>query len=234
MNEKQDPAGSSAVPNEQREFVIKDCALISIATGRRAYTLVEFRDMLAQVDVDSIYHHFWGGLLEPRFEEREYNNDFAAWARRGLHDTILAERLAMLDPTRFEDMQALRQALLDVVDDRLDESEYLSWMRAGQRFEFIRSQIVVFDTRRRLHQPEELADAIPRLSTSSVFYHFIDARRRQPDRRDDFQIWLAGFDSQYHGLCEQLSGVDPYFSTLGELRGQLARLTRELVPGAAS
>lgn len=231
MNKEPKPTKSTGSADDERQFVIKDCALISIATGRRAYTLTEFRDMLEQVNVDSIYYHFWGGLLEPRFEEREYNNDFAAWARHGLHDNILAERLAMLDPTRFEDMETLRQALLDVVDDRLDESEYLSWMRAGQRFEFIRSQIVVFDTQQRLHKPEELADVIPRLSTSSVFYHFIDARRRQPDRRDDFQIWLAGFDAQYHGLCEQLSGVDPYFSTLVELRGQLARLTRDLVPG---
>ena len=67
-------------------FAIKDCALIAIATGERALTLKELHDTLLEIDHGSIYYHMWGGLLEPRFEEREFNNDFAAWARHGLHD----------------------------------------------------------------------------------------------------------------------------------------------------
>ncbi len=212
--------------------MVRDCALIAIATGRRAYTLTELRDRLEQVSADCIYFHFWGGLLEPRFEEREYNNDFAAWARHSLHDGILAERLAMLDPTQLDDLEDLRQALLDVIDTRLDESEYLPWVRATRRFEFIRSQIVVFDTNRRLQRPEELARLMGELSTSSVFYHFIDARRRQPDRRDDFQAWLAGFDDgRYRQLSDQLTGVDPYFGSLSELRQQLAEIFQRGLPG---
>lgn len=214
-------------------FALKDCALIAIATGRRASTLTELRDNLEQVSADSVYFHFWGGLLEPRFEEREYNNDFAAWARHGLHDGILAERLAMLDPTQLDDIEELRQALLDDIDTRLDESEYLSWVRATRRFEFIRSQIVVFDTHRRLRQPEELARLMPDLSTSSIFYHFVDARRRQPDRRDDFSVWLDGFGDAYRVLSDRLAGVDPYFGSLSELRQQLASLLAADPPGAA-
>jgi len=222
----------SSLPSEnERVFAVKDCALIAIATGRRAQTLTELRDALEQVTADSIYFHFWGGLLEPRFEEREYNNDFAAWARHGLHDGILAERLAMLDPTYLDDLEDLRQALLDVIDNRMDESEYLPWVRATRRFEFIRSQIVVFDTNRRLRQPEELAQAMCKFSTSSVFYHFIDARRRQPDRRDDFQVWLAGFDERCQELCEELAGVDPYFGNLSELRGRLVEIFERITPG---
>lgn len=222
------------VAPDGRLFIVKDCALIAIATGRRAYTLTELRNSVEQVSVDSIYFHFWGGLLEPRFEEREFNNDFAAWVRHGLHDGVLAERLAMLDPTRFEDLEALRQALLDIIDARLDESEYLAWVRTTLRFEFLRSQIVVFDTGRRLQQPAELARLIGELSTSSVFYHFVDARRRQPDQRDDFQTWLDGFEGRYRELCDQLAGVDPYFGNLSELRGKLAALFQGSLPGNVS
>jgi hypothetical protein len=228
------PDNASATSADGSLFAVKDCALIAIATGRRAYTLTELRDRLEQVSADSIYFHFWGGLLEPRFEEREYNNDFAAWARHGLHDTTLAERLAMLDPSRVDDLEELRQLLLDVIDTRLDESEYLPWVRTTERFEFIRSQIVVFDTHRRLQRPQELVEVIAELSTSSVFYHFIDARRRQPDRRDDFQVWLDGFDREYAELCDRLAGVDPYFGTLTELRDELAGLFRRFASGAES
>ena len=55
-------------------FFIKDCALVALATGKRARMLQEFRSELASIEASSIYHHYWGGLLQARFDEREYNN----------------------------------------------------------------------------------------------------------------------------------------------------------------
>jgi hypothetical protein len=208
--------------NEGTPFFVKDCALVALATGRKARVLQEFRSQLADVDTASIYHHFWGGLLQPRFEEREYNNDFAAWVRHGIHDAVLAERLAALDPNRFEDLDALRREILEQIDTRLDETEHLFWTRAVQPFDFIRSQIVVFDTDKRLHHPAELAEIIHDLSTSSVFYHFVDARRRTDDRHDDFSDWLVGWPEEYESLRRRLAGIDPYFGSLSELREELA------------
>jgi hypothetical protein len=215
-------------------FAVKDCALIAIATGRSALTLKELLEHLLATSLDTVYYHFWGGLLEPRFEEREFNNDFAGWARHGLHDGRLAERLAMIDPTAFSDLDQLRQQVVDVIEQRLDEDENLMWQRATQPFDFIRSQIVVFDTRRRLTQPEALGEELPHFSLSSVFYHFIDARRRVEDGRDDFRLWLAGLDGCYDPLCNELTAIDPYFSTLTELRAQLTDIfTRYFAETAA-
>lgn len=213
-------------------FSIKDCALVALATGRKARQLQEFRSELTDVEAASIYHHFWGGLLQPRFEEREYNNDFAAWVRHGVHDAVLAERLAALDPMDFRDLEALRQELIDLIDNRLDEVENLYWIPATRQFEFICSQIVVFDTEQRLQQPAELAARIPGLSTSSIFYHFIDARRRTPDGRDDFSGWLSAFGDEFAPLQQQLAGLDPYFGSLSELRDQLADVFRAHFPEA--
>ena len=218
-------------PEGADPFAIKDCALIAIATGKQAMTLKELRDILVAIDANSIYHHFWGGLLEPRFEEREYNNDFASWARRGLHDDKLAERLAMVDPSFYSDLEDLRQELLDIIEERLDESEYLPWMLATEPFEFIRAQIVVFDTDKRVERPEELGESLPHLSTSSIFYHFIDARRRLPDGRDDFCCWLDSFNGLYDELLTQLADIDPYFETLTELRQQLTVIFQNCCPG---
>ena len=63
---------------------------------------------------------------------------------------------------------------------------------------------------------------IPRMSGSSVFYHFIDARRRTLNNVDDFRQWLALFGETYQPLIDRLTGIDPYFSTLVELRQNLA------------
>jgi hypothetical protein len=205
-------------------FSLKDCALVALGTGKKARQLQEFRNELAEIEPTSIYHHFWGGLLQPRFEEREYNNDFAAWVRHAIHDVVLAERLAVLTPTAFPDLETLRFAILDLIDTRFDEVEYLLFVRATEQFEFIRSQIVVFDSHCQFSQPDELAVALPTLSTSSIFYHFIDARRRTPDGRDDFCDWLMAFDDKYVDLCKKLSGVDPFFGSLSELRSRLAQI----------
>jgi hypothetical protein len=208
-------------------FAIKDCALVALATGKKARQLQELRSELADVEPASIYHHFWGGLLQPRFEEREYNNDFAAWVQHGIHDAVLAERLAALVPSSFPDINSLRREILELIDIRMDEVEYLVWARASLQFEFIRSQIVVFDTARQLHEPAELARVVPELSTSSIFYHFVDARRRTSNGRDDFSDWLAVRDATCSPLCERLAGIDPFFGSLSELRGQLAQLFAE-------
>ncbi|MGR8979317.1 MAG: DUF5752 family protein [Gammaproteobacteria bacterium] len=203
-------------------FVLKDCALIAIATSRRAATLKEFRDHIEQLSVDSLYYHFWANLLIPHFEELEYINDFAGWVRHSLHDAKLAEQLAVLDPTSLKDLDELRFHLLEYIDNRLDESDYLQWTHATKRFEFLRSQIVVFNTHKEFSEPREMSNLLPRMTASSIFYHFIDARRRTEDKVDDFRSWLGYFGETYQPLIERLSDIDPYFVTLVELRGQVA------------
>lgn len=221
MNNQTEQKPSSEQPGV---FEIKDCALIAIATGNRATSMKELRDVLQAIDLGSIYYHFWGGLLQPRFEEREYNNDFAAWAWYALHDSVLAERLAVVDPTEFDDLEELRQELVEILEERLDEKEHLRWLFSSSPFEFIRSQIVVFDTRKRPATPKELAELMPSISPSSIFYHFIDARRRLAHHGDDFSFWLSGCDSRYQGLCQGLAAIDPYFGSLTQLRNKIAAL----------
>ncbi|MBK1691752.1 DUF5752 family protein [Ectothiorhodospira mobilis] len=223
-----------APPDMPAEFAVRDCALIALSTGRRAYGLRELREQLQEVEVNSIYHHFWGGLIQARFEEREFNNDFAAWVRHTLHDAPLAERLAVLDPTDFPDLEELRMELLDLMDQRLDESEALHWMRADRPFEFIRSQIVTFDTRHRITSPQALAVLMPHLSTGSIFYHFIDARRRAPGQVDDFRAWLEPFGEEAAGMRQALAEVEPYFASLGEIRQRLAEAARQALGGTAA
>lgn len=203
-------------------FAVKDCALISVATGRRAWTCRELLDTLRVIDADSIYYHFWGGLMQPRFEEREFNNDFAGWAHHTLRDAPLAERLAMVDPTEYADIEELRQELVELVEERLDENDALEWARAPAAFGFIRSQIVVFDTGRRLAGVEELGRAVSGFSSGSIFYHFIDARRRGTLHQDDFRVWLAEYGDLHEGLIGGLAAIDPFFQPLTELRGMIA------------
>jgi len=213
-------------PTTPDVFVVKDCALAAIATGQRAQNLRELRDHLVSIHPGSIYYHFWGGLMHPRFDDPEYNNDFAAWARHALHDARLAERLGVIDPADYMEIEVLRQELIEVIDERIDESEYQTWARPDQQFHFVRAQTVSFDTGRRMTRPAELAATVPQLSLGSIFYHFIDARRREPQGMDDFRAWLAQFGGAHEELRTRLAEVDPYFVNLVELRQKLSELLR--------
>ncbi len=210
-----------------QSFRLRDCALVSMATGLTAQNLREFKDCLERVHEGSIYHHFWGRFLQPQFDEPEYNNDFAAWVYHGLHEKALAERLSVLDPTEFEDIEQLRQELLDRVEDYLYEKEMVPWSMADQQLHFVRSQIVVLDTGISLDHPAQLTDVLDSLSLGSIFYHFIDARKRTHDRSDDFSSWLVGWGEKYEDLRQEILALDPYFSSLKELRWILSTLFKD-------
>jgi hypothetical protein len=223
-----------SVSKNTTPFAVMDCALVSIATGVRVQNLRELRDTIPSIPAGCLFHHFWGTLLRPRFDVSSFRNDFAEWAVRGLNDLVLGERLALIDPADHRDLEGLRQELLEVVEERLDEREHVPWARSDQLLHYVRSQIVVFDTQRRIERPEQLPETVPRLTVGSVFYHFIDARRRTPDGVDDFRAWIREFGSGYDDVWARLADINPYFLTLVELRQKLAAILEEATAGRSS
>jgi hypothetical protein len=208
-------------------FAVTDCALIALATGERAHNLRELHGCLIRSqDVRIVYNHFWGVLLRPHFIDPEYLNDFASWAYHELHDRRLAEQLSIINPGQFDSIEDVRQQVIEVIEERMDEDDIAARVEAEHPFFFTRSQIVVFDSGIRVDTPEKLVALIPGLSLGSVFYHFIDARRRIDSGLDDFSEWLGGFNSVYGSLVEKIAAVDPYFNTLHELRQELTDIFR--------
>lgn len=218
-------------PRAAAPFIIRDCALAAIATGERAHDMRELRDKLLDIHPGSIYYHFWGTLLLPRFENPEYINDFAQWSYQALRDKVLAERLAAVDPSVFQETSQLRREVIEILEERMEELHSLPPCPIDRPFHFVRSQIVVFDTRQRVGTAGELAAAIQRMSQGSIFYHFIDARRRTSGARDDFRIWLESFGAQHAALGERLAHISPYFAPLYVLREELWRAFRDHLGG---
>lgn len=194
---------------------------MTLATGVRAQNLREFREGLLEVPGSSIEHHFWGRLLSPRFDEPEYSNDFASWAYRGLGEKALAERLSAIDPTEDDGEDALRQRLVEVVEQTLDVRDHVPWARPDNAFHFLHGKLVVFHTGSEITEPGQLAHALAHMSTGSIYYHFIDARRRTRDHCDDFCEWLDGWGADYEDLKLRLHALDPFFSSLKEIRRML-------------
>lgn len=206
---------------DNNDINIMDCALIAIATGIKAQNLRELRDHVQTVHPGCLYHHFWGNLLNPRFDDPEYQNDFAVWTSRHMHELKISEKLSMVDPSIYKNIEDLRREVLEIIEERLYQSEYIPWAKPGEEFHFIRSQVVVFDTGKSYSDPRDLINIIPTMSLGSIFYHFIDARRRTGEAKNDFSVWLKSFGDKYNGLIAELDNVDPYFTTLNDLRQEI-------------
>lgn len=205
-------------------FRFKSCDLVPLSTGLRAQTLDELAQRLQVAPEGSLHYHFWGRLLRPQIGESEYGNDFASWAESELHDRTLAERFSAANPSDYDDLEGLREELLSLVEGRLDEEERLHWFRTERPFFFTRGQLLVFDGQMTASTPEELHRAFGEAERSSLFYHFIDARRRTEGHGDDFSLWLEAFEDTEEAR-RHLRYLDPYLLSLEELRSGLRQAT---------
>lgn len=204
-------------------FQLKDATLITRMGGvEPAMNLRELRERLRACPAECLYHHFCETVLRPTFDDPEFRNDLALWASRDLHDRILAERLGILNPYRFDGLEALRAELVDICDERLSEVPMVPWVRRGHEFRFMRAATVIFSTGHAMRSPADLPLEIPRLSYGSIYYHFVEARRRTPDRVDDFSQWLRDRGDAPAGWLDALGRLDFYFMSLAELKTAVA------------
>jgi hypothetical protein len=207
------------------EFEIMDCSLLIRMSGLpAAVNLRELRDRISVCSADVLYHHFCETPLSPSFDYPDYRSDFAVWAKWRLGDEILAERLGMIDPYLFSSMEELRAATLEIIDDRLGEITMIPWARPGHEFYFMQAITVVFDTGERIRNPGELAAAIDRMTSGSIYFHALEARRRQPVGRDDFSTWLSVQEGNWEHYLAAIRSIDFTFHSLSEIK-------RELVEG---
>jgi hypothetical protein len=206
-----------------KTFEVKDCALLMKMSGLApAMNLRELRDRIAACGENVLYHHFCETTLRPTFDDPDYRNDFAVWARVYMRDRVLAERLGIIDPYTFDTMEELRAVVLDIIDDRLGEVTMIPWVRPGDEFIFREAITVIFDTGERIRNPRELPSAILRMTDGSIYYHFLEALRRPPVGKDDFSVWLLGGGEEYGQLIRSLGDIDFYFYSLARLRKELA------------
>jgi len=206
-------------------FEVKDCALLIRMSGiAPASNLRELRERIAVCGQNVLFHHFCETTLRTTFDNPDYRNDFAVWAKLYLGDRVLAERLGILDPYPFGSMEDLRAATLEVIDERLGEVTMIPWARPGDELFFMESTTVVFHAGIRIPHPSRLGATVRKMTNSSVYFHFLEARRRTPARTDDFTAWLMEYGEEYRPYLDALSSIDFYFNSLADLRRELARV----------
>ncbi len=213
-----------------KPFQIKDCVLLSKMSGLTpAFNIRDLRDRIGICSPQVIYHHFCESLLVPVFDYPDFRNDFAVWVKRQLEDNILAERIGIIDPYLYRDMDELRRDIMDILDERLNELIDIPSVTPGHEFFFREAITVVFDTGQEIIDPGEMAEAVARMTNGSIYFHFLEARRRTPAGTDDFSLWLQDFRGKWDDLIQELKAIDFVFYSLGELRREICRTVKTAI-----
>ncbi len=211
-----------ATEKQNMPFEVKDCTIITRMGGvETAVNLRELHERVTHCPVECLFHHFCETVVRPTFDDPEFRNDLAVWSARSLRDRALAERLGVINPYSLPSMEDLRDIVGEVIDERLSEVPYLPFVQRGEEFRFMRAVTVVFDTGIVLEKADDLIEQVSNMSFSSIYYHFIEARRRTDSHTDDFTAWLEGFGSGTEDIVHRLQNIDFYYLALPELKKRL-------------
>ena len=110
----------------------------------------------------------------------------------------------------------------------MEEDESPESSKESEKFQFTRSEIVLFDKGITINKPEELVGLINELPLGSIYYHFIDSN----EVSSNITSWLLHFGDKYKSLTEQIARFDPYFYTLDELRAKVSKIFKDYFKGA--
>ncbi len=188
----------------------------------RAANLGELLEALRSVPDDSIFQHTFRTLQEHHFIREGFSNDFAHWAFSACNEMGLAERLASLDVREYTSLTSVRERIVKIVDDYLQQNSRARDRAALEPFYFCASDTVVIPTPIVAKSLPEFIDGMEKVSLHSIHYHFIEARLRLKLTSNDFSVWLDK-EMDLPTIADRLNRIDIYTSTLQDVRRQIVR-----------
>jgi hypothetical protein len=214
-----------------RPFIFYGCSELREILGKMAEDEKELADLIEEVPEDSIFYHTHSFLLRHRLSNGEYLNDFANWVATEVEDRVLSERLGIIDPSEFDNLESLREEILSIIDDHLSGARIIPQVIFGEPFAFMQSRIVQFPTGFGASSLRELRHAIEEVDTGALYFHFFEVRLRVKKRDYDIPTWLID-ELEMNELAEQIRSIRPYWMTLEQLRSNLLGLCdREIEKG---
>ncbi len=214
-----------------RPFVFVGCVELREILGQRAEDEKELADLLAQVPAGSVYYHTHGFFLRQRVFASSYTNDFADWVVREVRDPVLGEKLAMVDPFEFPDLEALREELVSVIDHHLAGQRGVPRVDGGEPFHFLQSHVVQVPVGVTAATLAEFREGLAGVDASAIYFHLVEARVRQGRPEDDFSRWLRE-ELGLAELAERIRRINPYVGSLERVRSRLLTLLDEVLETA--
>ncbi len=198
-------------------------------TGKKATNLKELLHFLREMSEPVLEYHLWQSRLVLTQTALEYTNDFALWAAKALHDPNLAERLSSVDPFEYEELTQVRDAMVELLEEYFWNFPFNPEARPGYELYFCEASSVIMRSGFFARTLREFCAAVRNVGLDSIYYHFVEARRRLRDRKkDDFSHWIET-NFEIPALVSAMRGIDFFFYTLPELRETILSLIKQHV-----
>src|SRR3970040_1972824 len=104
---------------EPTPFGFSGCVELRELLDLRARDERELMEQLERAPLGAVYYHTHSVFLRHYQITGAYPNDFANWVASQVRDQVLGERLAVVDPFQFQDLERLREELVSTLDDTI-------------------------------------------------------------------------------------------------------------------
>lgn len=216
------------IKKAKKPFHFFNRAHLKELTGLRARSLKELAEILRNAPDSVVYYHTHHFLEEHHYLTPEPANDFATWVSDVLDDEILGEKLASIDAFEFPNLAALRERIVNVIEEHLASQCEVKRVLEGKEFHFIKSISVVLPTPYVATDLREFVETLRKLSLGSLYYHIFESRLRLGKASNDFAVWMEDSMGEPE-LAEKIARFDPYSYTLEGTRSLLIQLIEKHV-----
>ena len=206
-------------------FRFVSCMELREVLGKRAMDEHRLLELIEEVPADSIYYHTHSYFLRHAYTQQLYSNDFATWVMLYAQDRVLGERLGVLDPFVFSDIEQLRDEILRIMAYHMNHSTAVARCVVGEPFEFIRSHIIEIPLGLEARTLSEFYDALSNVEVGAVYNHVCEARMRKRTLSVDFVSWLSSEEGLgVQELALRVEQVGRLGLSLESIRNKILRL----------
>ncbi|OLC17757.1 MAG: hypothetical protein AUH29_00850 [Candidatus Rokubacteria bacterium 13_1_40CM_69_27] len=209
------------------------CVELRQALDKHALDERELMDRLEEVPPGSVFYHTHGYFLRHRPLTTAYGNDFARWAAVEVRDQALAERLAVVDPFGFPDLELLREELVTIIHDHLRRLNTVPRAELGGAFHFQQSHIVQVELGPLATTLAEFRDGLAAVDASAIYFHMVEARTRLGRPSGDFAEWLRT-SLELPALADRIERIDTYMTSLERVRARVLSLVDQALEEEAA
>lgn len=226
--EHKTPAAHKEKCRASSPFHFVGCTMVTVLLGKKAQDVPQLKEALEDLPGESLFFHMTRPWFAQEFVASPFPNDFALWSAREAGDVSLAEKLSILDPHAHRDVESLREAVLQVLNDHLTTEPASSRPILGQPFAFLSVKAIHFPGPRPAENLEEFRNQLLHLSAGTIYHHACASVLRGAGRGGDFADWIEGAVGAPK-LAAKIRGVSPFLGSLEQYRLALLSLCDEFL-----
>jgi hypothetical protein len=212
----------------EHPFLFTGCWELREMVGRSARDEQQLLEAIEEIPLDSLSYHTHSFFLRHIYIAGPYPNDFATWAAIQVHDRVLGEKLGILNPYDFENLEALRTEIVNIIDEHLSRLQIIPRVIYGEPFYFMQSRIIEVPTGLEARSLTEFRKILVTVDASAVYYHNFEAILRLGRKMGDFALWIEE-QLNLPELAQKISKVDFYMTSLESIRNRIIKLCDEVL-----